>query len=127
MLIAEDNITNQVVISRMLEIFRCHFHVVSNGNEVLEELKLKQYDLILMDCQMPEMDGFLASKLIRSSNTDFAQIPIVALTANTYTEDKNKCLEAGMNEVINKPIDMNKLENIIKKFLKNNNGSDKVA
>ena len=126
-LIAEDNITNQVVISRMLEIFRCHFHVVSNGKEVLDELKLKQYDLILMDCQMPEMDGFHASKLIRASNADFAQIPIVALTANTSTEDENKCLAAGMNEVITKPIDMNKLENIIKKFLKKNNGSDKVA
>ena len=126
-LIAEDNITNQVVISRMLEIFRCHFHVVSNGKEVLDELKLKQYDLILMDCQMPEMDGFHASKLIRASNADFAQIPIVALTANTSTEDENKCLAEGMNEVITKPIDMNKLENIIKKFLKKNNGSDKVA
>lgn len=113
-LVAEDNMTNQIVISRMLERFGCKVQVVANGNEVLDALRNSQFDLILMDCQMPEMDGYTANRIIRESETLPNTIKIIALTANTVMGDKQKCYEAGMNDYISKPINLKALESVLR-------------
>lgn len=97
-LIAEDNITNQLLISRFLEKIGCKYHAVGNGKEVLEELGKSSYDLILMDCQMPELDGYAATEIIRASEKGYGDIPIIALTANALKGDEEKCLSVGMND-----------------------------
>ncbi|MBX9837452.1 MAG: response regulator, partial [Silvanigrellaceae bacterium] len=117
-LIAEDNLTNQIVISRILDKLGHDYHVVNNGKEVLKILNDYKFDLILMDCQMPEMDGYQAAELIRK-NTKYNVIPIVALTANVVKGDDKKCLAAGMNDYITKPITKNKIEEVINKYLSN--------
>ena len=115
---AEDNTTNQLVIARMLEKWGCKFQVVANGNEVIAMLRDASFDLILMDCQMPEMDGYTASKLIRQSRTiKNSLIPIIALTANVVTGDEEKCREAGMNEYLSKPINKLELEKMLRRYL----------
>lgn len=116
-LIAEDNSTNQLVITRMLDKWGCKYHVVANGNEVLGAMRGAHFDLILMDCQMPEMDGYAASQIIRKSDTLDSAIPIVALTANAVSGDELKCREAGMNEYLSKPIDRRALEAVLRKYL----------
>ena len=80
-----------------------------NGKEALEKLKKKTFDLILMDIQMPIMDGFEATKEIRKSSAKYANIPIVALTAGVMAEDLEKCLEIGMNDFLTKPVEYNDL------------------
>jgi CheY-like chemotaxis protein len=116
-LVAEDNITNQTVIGRILQKYQCKYHIVANGNEVLDALRNATFDLILMDCQMPEMDGYTASKIIRASDSLQNHIPIVALTANAVEDDQRRCLESGMNDYLRKPIDKNALMNILLKYL----------
>lgn len=119
-LIAEDNIINQQVILHILQKLGYGPEVVENGLEVLEIFKKKQFDLILMDMQMPEMDGLEATQKIRS---DFKVQPIIiALTANTMQGDEEKCLEAGMNDYIGKPI---KLEELMQKLQKWNSNKNK--
>ncbi|WP_186647984.1 PAS domain S-box protein [Fluviispira vulneris] len=121
-LIAEDNETNQLVLARMLEKWGCKYQIVDNGTKVLVAMKENQFDLILMDCQMPETDGYTASKLIRKSNILNNQIPIIAFTANIVQGEAEKCLSAGMNEYLTKPVDKKSLELILKKYLICKNG-----
>ncbi len=116
-LVAEDNLTNQKVISRILDRLNCKHQLVVNGREVLDAMKKGSYDLILMDCQMPELDGYAASRLIRKSEELYRAIPIVALTANAVEGDEEKCREAGMNDYLSKPIDKIALEAVLKKHL----------
>ncbi len=117
-LVAEDNLINQHVITRMLTKMGCKFHVVADGNEVIDSIRDQQFDLILMDCQMPEMDGYEAAKIIRKSKTiKYSNIPIIALTANAQSGDKEKCLNAGMNEYLSKPIDEEYLYKIMSTYL----------
>jgi len=78
--------------------------VAGNGQEVLNALELGVYGAVLMDCQMPEMDGFEATKAIRSGGSGFAGIPIIALTANAMGGEKERCLDAGMDDYLAKPI-----------------------
>jgi PAS domain S-box-containing protein len=103
-LIAEDNQVNQIVAKKMVEKIGHSAHTVANGLEVLAALKVATYDLILMDCQMPEMDGYEATKVIRDTNASWNTIPIIALTANAMAGDREKCLAAGMNHYVAKPI-----------------------
>lgn len=126
-LIAEDNTINQMVIERMLDKYNCKYHTVANGIEVLSALKENSFDLILMDCQMPEMDGYTASEMIRKSNFPYKNIPIVALTANAVSGDSDKCFKAGMSDYLSKPIDRNGLQNILKKYLIKNDQKLKKA
>ena len=105
-LIAEDNPLNQKLIAAILDQEQINYTIVGNGKETIEELEKKSFDMILMDGQMPVMDGLEATMIIRSSQKDYKDIPIVALTASALIGDKQKFLDAGMNDYISKPIDI---------------------
>jgi len=124
LLLVEDNITNQIVAQGILKNFGFNVDIANNGQEAIEKLQnceSNKYSLILMDCQMPIMDGYQATRAIRSAKAGnlFKDIPIVAMTANAMRGDKEKCFNAGMDDYISKPIDLNALENILKKWTKN--------
>lgn len=117
-LIAEDVQINQQVILGFLESLGHRGIAVANGYEVLDALRSVPYDLILMDCQMPEMDGFEATRIIRNGNViSKNRIPIVALTAGVFREDEDRCRSAGMDDFIKKPIHKAELEQMIQKWL----------
>ncbi len=118
-LIAEDNTINQEVILQMLKKLGCTATAVSNGLEALAILKTHAFDIILMDCQMPEMDGFEASQQIREFEHSglLPAIPIVAITANAMEGDRERCMEAGMSDYIAKPVYIEQLEAVLKRCL----------
>lgn len=109
-LVAEDNEINQKVMKKYLTKNNIDFDVAINGREAVELATANKYDLICMDCQMPEMDGYEATKIIRESGI---LVPIIAMTAFTSMEDKNQCFEAGMNGFLSKPIDFRELANYL--------------
>jgi CheY-like chemotaxis protein len=105
-LVAEDNPTNQDVVRGMLRKLGCRVDVVANGREAIEATMSQDYDLVFMDCQMPVLDGYQASRKIRQlekEDQDSRHIPIIALTANALKGDKEKCLAAGMDDYRSKP------------------------
>lgn len=117
-LLVEDNPINQKIALLMLEKIGCNVDVAANGIEALKSLQLFSYDLIFMDCQMPEMDGYEATRRIRKLPKPISDIPIVALTANAFKEDQTKCIEAGMNDFVTKPVESSTLESKLKRYLK---------
>jgi CheY-like chemotaxis protein len=117
-LLADDVPVNQMVTMKMLANLGYQAHATANGFEVLEALSKIPYDLVLMDCQMPEMDGFEATKRIRAlADPRLAQIPIVALTANAMAGDDKRCLEAGMDDYLSKPMKKEALRAKLEKWL----------
>ncbi|MCG8672100.1 MAG: response regulator [Pseudomonadales bacterium] len=121
-LLVEDNKVNQVVALGIVEDLGIVVDVAENGLEALVCLQkeVQAYDLILMDCQMPEMDGYEATRQIRAGNrlARYRDIPIIAMTANAMKGDKEKCLEAGMNDYVPKPVDVDELEEKLSFWLK---------
>jgi two-component system CheB/CheR fusion protein len=115
-LVAEDVSLNQLLIKMILNDFGFEQDIVSNGKLAIEKMQTNTYDIILMDLQMPEMNGFEATTYIR--NVLKSQIPIIALTADVTTVDIDKCLELGMNSYISKPIDEKLLYNKIIELVK---------
>jgi PAS domain S-box-containing protein len=115
-LLAEDNRVNQKVALRMLEKLGYRADVASNGFEVLDALRRQPYDLVLMDLQMPEMDGLEATRLIHQEWSQKQRPRIVAMTANTMSGDKEKCLAAGMDDYIGKPVTLTRLQNTIQRW-----------
>lgn len=115
-LVAEDSKINQMLISQLLQKKNWTVDIAENGKEVLSKLEDNNYNLILMDIQMPEMDGYEAARIIRLKEVFTAtHIPIIALTANATQEDRNKCLQYGMDDFLSKPIKSDRLyECIIK-------------
>ena len=111
-LLADDNVVNQKVATHMLRKFGALVHCVGNGREALQALRYRDFDLVLMDCQMPEMDGYEATRELRKSDGVYKNraIPIIALTANALASDRDLCLAAGMNDFLSKPIDRARLE-----------------
>ncbi|MEE8059385.1 MAG: response regulator, partial [Pseudomonadales bacterium] len=119
-LVAEDNPVNQLVLKGMLQNFDCIILTASNGEEVSTLLNSQPVDLIMMDCQMPIVDGFEATRKIRDSNAVYCNIPIIAVTANAMTSDSVRCLKAGMNDYIKKPINREVVERKVKRWLQHN-------
>jgi PAS domain S-box-containing protein len=115
-LLVEDNPANQTVALLILSRFGCQTDLAGNGREAIAAWAEKQYDLILMDCQMPEMDGFTATREIRKQESNGRRIPIVALTANALEEEKEKCFEAGMDDHLAKPFRKSDLKKILEKW-----------
>ena len=111
LLLAEDNPINQMVAKTMLKKLGYEIESVNNGEEALAALEKTRYDLILMDCQMPILDGYMATQAIRKSTNLLAQhdIPIMALTAHAMMNNDQKCFEAGMNDYLTKPVRLNEL------------------
>lgn len=115
-LLAEDNLVNQKVAVRMLEKLGCDIDIALNGSEVLSMWRNHSYDLIFMDCHMPVMDGYQATREIRSSEQDGQHIPIVALTANALEGEAQFCADVGMDGFIAKPVKVSDLETVINEF-----------
>jgi signal transduction histidine kinase/CheY-like chemotaxis protein len=116
-LVVEDNPINQKVAMRQLEALQLQADVVGSGKEALEMLQLADYDLVLMDCAMPEMNGYDATRSIRQMAGRVAGIPIIAMTADAVTGARERCLEAGMNDYVSKPVKMEHLERVIGQFV----------
>ncbi|RKX19211.1 MAG: hypothetical protein DRP51_07795, partial [Candidatus Zixiibacteriota bacterium] len=115
-LLVEDDLVNQKVASRILVQFGCQVDVATNGAEAIEKNGKAIYDIIFMDGQMPVMDGFEATKNIRLQEGDFKRTPIVALTANVMKGDREKYIEAGMDDYIAKPVNKDDFEKMLKKY-----------
>ncbi len=118
-LIAEDNPINQKVAMMMLQKLGCKVDVASNGLEALNIVQKGNYDLVFMDCQMPEMDGYTSVAMIRSLSGQQSLVPIVALTANAFKVDEERCYAVGMNDFIAKPISIEHLIRVLSRFFAN--------
>lgn len=118
-LLVEDNKTNQVVANSMLKKLGYRTDIAVNGFECIEALKKKEYSVVLMDCQMPDKDGFQTTEEIRSGNSGVINpgILIIALTAHAMEGDREKCIKAGMNDYISKPISIKEIDELLKRWL----------
>ena len=116
-LVAEDYFVNQEVTQDMLEMMDVEVDIAENGKIAVETHAANHYDLIFMDIQMPELDGYEATKQIRVKEGSEKHTPIIALTANALVGDKEKCLNAGMDDYLSKPIEAEKLEDILNKYI----------
>ncbi len=121
-LLAEDNLINQKVALRILKFAGYNSSPVNNGLEAVVAVREGEFDVVLMDVQMPEMDGFTATKMIRHLSNPKNKIPIIAITAHALMGDKERCIDAGMNDYVTKPIISEQLLMIIDKWL----GLDKI-
>ncbi len=115
-LLVEDNHVNQILGKTMLQKLGVEVDVANNGKEALQAIAKNTYDVILMDCQMPEMDGFEATDAIRQQETD-SRLPIIAVTANAMEGDKEKCIVAGMDDYLSKPFKIDELRTALSKWL----------
>jgi signal transduction histidine kinase/CheY-like chemotaxis protein len=118
LLVVEDNVVNQKVAMRMLLKMGYEVDLAEDGRQALERLSATRYDAVLMDCQMPEMDGYQATRHIRDPASAVLdhEVPVIAMTANAFAEDRERCLEAGMNDFLSKPVDRSTLEQMLQKW-----------
>lgn len=117
-LLVEDNELNQQVAVELLSDLGIVMDIAENGEQAIEKINSSYYDMVLMDMQMPVMDGITATKEIRK-NSKFAHLPIVGITANAMVQDREKCMQSGMNDYLPKPIDPIKLFEMVKKWIPN--------
>lgn len=116
-LLVEDNLTNQRVAESLLRRLQIATDIVGNGEEALEQLQRKEYDIVFMDIQMPVMDGVMATRILRSDESlANRHTPVIAMTAHAMEEDKDRCLAAGMNDFLTKPVSLAKLRDVIVKW-----------
>ena len=117
MLLAEDNLVNQKLAEAILSKIGCRVEVASNGVEAVALASALPFDISFMDCQMPEMDGYEAARRIREGAApDAPRVPIIALTANAMDGDRERCLAAGMDDYVTKPLDPKRLRNVLAKW-----------
>jgi two-component system, sensor histidine kinase and response regulator len=118
-LVAEDNPVNQDVVRHMLALLGCSIEIAADGTLVVEAAQKGEYDLIFMDCQMPRLDGFAATRMIRSREAALGlePRPIIALTANAIAGDRERCLAAGMDDYLSKPFDLPKLRAMLQRWI----------
>ncbi|CUH50767.1 GAF domain-containing hybrid sensor histidine kinase/response regulator [Shimia marina] len=119
-LLVEDSAVNRTIATKLLETLNCEVDTAQNGKESLDLIEGKTYDLVFMDCMMPEMDGYAATKIIREreqTSSAPTTLPIVALTANAMHGDEEKCLSAGMTDYLTKPFDAKSLEAMLSKHI----------
>ncbi|MCP5163173.1 MAG: response regulator [Hahellaceae bacterium] len=116
-LIVEDNKVNQMVLSKLVKPLQCETLLANNGDEGVKMMAHHNVDLILMDCQMPVMDGFEATQAIRKMQGPKARVPIIAVTANARDTDRDRCFEAGMNGLLGKPVDFRSVRQVLDEFL----------
>lgn len=126
-LLAEDNPVNQMLALRLLQKVGYAVDVVETGKQAVEAVQHKEYRLVLMDVQMPEMDGFEATKRIRELKGKTAKIPIIAMTAYAMAGDREKCLQAGMDDYIPKPLNVDETLSLIKKYMAGFTTEDRMA
>jgi PAS domain S-box-containing protein len=119
-LLAEDNVINQKVAQSILGKLGCRADVVANGLEAVRALEMINYDIVLMDCQMPEMDGFQAAAMIRTPESKVLNhaVPIIAMTANAMKGDRELCIEAGMDDYLTKPVKKDELAVLLEKWVR---------
>lgn len=123
-LVAEDNLVNQQVMSRYLEKLGCTFEMVGNGRLAIERAGAATFDLVLMDGQMPEVDGFTAVRQIRSATHPGHALPIIGVTACAFAEDRQRCIESGMNSVLLKPFSLADLRSVLEAVKTGRYGKD---
>ena len=116
-LLVEDNKINQLLAVKILEKLSFNVEIAENGQLAVEAFESGTYDLILMDCQMPVLDGYEATKQIRLLEKNKASTPIIGLTANAMKGDREACIDSGMNDYVTKPIDVKFLQNTLAKWL----------
>ncbi len=118
-LLVEDNLVNRQVAQRLLSLLGLSFEVAEHGEQALEQLRQKRFDVVLMDCQMPTMDGYAATRAQRQRESDnhLKRIPIIAMTANAMAGDREKCLHAGMDDYMSKPLNRALLERTLRRWL----------
>ena len=116
MLLAEDNAVNRKLALLILRKFGCRVDVAENGHEAADRALHGHYDLIFMDCRMPEMDGFEACRIIRSRHSGGPHVPIVALTAHALAGAREECLAAGMDDYLAKPLRPSLLQEMLRRW-----------
>jgi len=121
-LIAEDHPMNQQLMKHLMDSWRFDFDIVSNGRELIEAVRKKSYDIILMDIQMPVMDGYTATRILR--NDLHLEVPVLAMTAHAMAGEREKCMSFGMNDYISKPINESELYNLILRYKGPHNGRE---
>ena len=122
-LVAEDNAINRKLVVAYLEKMGLRADTVENGRQAVDAVRSRWYDIVLMDVQMPEMDGFEAAKEIRRLPGERGQVPIIAITAFTSSEDIERCIAAGMNDFVSKPIDRAQLRDAVEKWSQDKDGT----
>ena len=122
-LIVEDSPVNRLVAVHVLE--RCGFrsHVVNDGREALHALSTQRYDAVLMDCQMPDIDGYEATRELRRRENGGRHTPVIAMTAHAMTGDRERCLEAGMDDYIAKPVRSHTLNEVLRRWIDSADGA----
>jgi CheY-like chemotaxis protein len=118
LLVVDDQELNQVVMVALLERLGCLVDVAGSGEAAVAAVKATPYDLLFMDCQMPGMDGYQATAMIRHSEGSGSQVPIVAMTGLAEAGDREKCVAAGMNDYLTKPVQFNLLEAMLRRWIK---------
>jgi CheY-like chemotaxis protein len=116
-LLVEDNAVNQTVARRMLESLGHSVHIANNGIEAIAAVQQHSFELVLMDCQMPEMDGLEATRRIRAMHEGRQRLPIVAMTANVSTQDREACIESGMDGFLAKPVRLAELARVLQSYV----------